>query len=142
MLYSADIVENEEEFVKCFKSLSTTKECSEALVQYYMTNGNLPHSILKEMLISHLRGRYLNLGDVGEFEYELGEVYFKIHFFQCYDEPYLDVVSIQVKREPINRKAEEIKEKVRALQAYSIFSEDLIQKLYNSIEYAVKKGHI
>ena len=137
-----DIIENEEEFVKCFKSLSTTKECSEALVQYYMTNGNLPHSILKEMLKYHYRGTYIDVGEAGEFEYELGEVCFKIHFFQYHNGPYLDVESVQVKRKPINRKVEEIIEKVRSLQAYPIFSEDLIQELYNSIEYAVKKGHI
>jgi hypothetical protein len=140
-----DIIENEEEFLKWYNASITDKDRKEILVQYYLTNGDLPTSILFKWWRNAVKDETISKGqESGEFDVKIDNIYFKIHFcFLNDNQLHLDVVSTFTNVVNTSETGILLREKVRDLEEYkNVFSEDLIQELYNSIEYAVKKGHI
>lgn len=150
LLLPTEVLECENSFLKTYKKLTDDKDRKEALVQYYLTNGDLPKSILLEFYRQALKDEEISKDQPsGEFNTKIDNIYFKIHFCHLDDfysnqkNLYLDVVSTFTDLSLMTPKGRFLKERVRDLEEYkNVFSEDLIQELYNSIEYAVKKGHI
>lgn len=140
-----DIIENEEEFLKWYNANVSDKDKKEMLVQYYLTNGDLPTSVLFKWFRDAVKDETISKEqENGEFDAKIDNIYFKVHFcFLNDNQLHLDVVSTFTNVVNTSETGILLREKVRELQLYKdVFSEDLIQKLYNSIEYAVRNGHI
>lgn len=139
-------LENEEEFLKWYNANVSDKDKKEMLVQYYLTNGDLPTSILFKWFRDAVKDETISKEqESGEFDVKIDNIYFKIHYCFLYgNQLHLDVVSTFTNMVNTSESGILLREKVRELEEYKnvVFSEDLIQELYNSIEYAVKKGHI
>lgn len=114
--FPQDIIENEEKFLEAFKILDNDEDRKQVLVQYYITNGNLPKDILRDFYEMWCieNGVDVPLKVSGVFNAKVNDVYFKIHYNRqdtlCLDVAYIfkeDSMPLE-KEIYLNRKTYEI----------------------------------
>lgn len=142
--FCQEVIEDEKKFLSAYQSLKDDIARKQVLVQYYLTNGNLPREIL-DYFFDKWRVECVDepIAIAGEFDAPVDDIFFKIHYYRS-DFLQLDVVST-FKNPKVNISSEKeiyLNEKIDELADYEdIFPKDIIDELRSYVRKARKKGN-